>query len=159
MVHKYRTSHNSGFTFDDGEVEHLLKEAVAKRGITLAEYFAEAIEQQLARNGVSSPDGNGDGNREQHSQSQSLLKSTRDSIEIIRDILVLGEVTKTRIKYEVGLDHRQAERYLNFLIKGEFSEKVEINSRGTIYRPSRQGLQLLQRIDGLYKVLNSTTRD
>ena len=90
-----------------------------------------------------------------HSESQSLLKSTRDSIEIIRDILILGEVGKTRIKYEVGLDHKQAERYLSFLIKGELLERVETKRRGSIYRPSKQGLELLQKIDGLDEVLES----
>ena len=151
MVNKYQKSNNPDSTLDDIELERLLKIVIAKQGTTLTQYFAEAIKQQLLRNGHSLPVG--DKNRKQHPESQAHLKSTRDSIEIIRDILSLGEVGKTRVKYEVGLDHKQTERYLSFLIRGQFLERVETERRGAMYRPSEQGLQLLQKIEGVEDML------
>ncbi len=151
MVRRYEITQDAN-SIPDNELEQLLQKAVVKHGMTLTQFLAEAIKQQLVKNGVPSGDGNKN-KKTERSELQAHLKSTRDSIEIIRDILNLGEVTKTRIKYEAGLDHRQVERYLNFLINGEFLEKVETKRRGAIYGPSEQGLKLLEKIDDLCAIL------
>jgi predicted transcriptional regulator len=136
------------------EIEQLLTEVLAKKDVSITRYLAEAVRQQLIKNSASQvPAGTGFAGEKQP-EPLAAVKNTRDSIEIIAEILALGDAGKTRIKYEVGLDHGQTEKYLNFLLGAGFLEAVESGERSVIYRPSRLGLQLLRRIEAVVDMLN-----
>ena len=122
MISKRRTIRNVTPAAAGDEIEQLLAEVLAKRDVSITWYLAEAVRQQLIKNNASeAPAGTGHAATQQ-SEPLAAIKNTRDSIEIIADILTLGEVGKTRIKYEVGLDHGQTEKYLNFLLRAGFLE-------------------------------------
>jgi predicted transcriptional regulator len=136
------------------EIEQLLAEVLAKRDVSITRYLAEAIRQQLLKNKAPELVASQGQVPAEPPEPLAAVKHTRDSIEIIADILTLGEVGKTRIKYEVGLDHGQTEKYLSFLLRSGFLETVDSRERGVIYRPSRLGLQLLRRIEAVEDMLN-----
>ncbi len=127
------------------EIEQLLAEVLAKKDVDITRFLAEAIRQQLAAKS---------GPRPARPEPLAAVKHTRDSTEIIADILSLGEVGKTRIKYEVGLDHGQTERYLGFLLKAGFLETLGNGRRSASYRPTPLGLELLRRIEAVEDVLH-----
>ena len=45
-----------------------------------------------------------------------MVANRRSSIDIVADILRLGESNKTRVMYQVNMSHAQLESYLIFLI-------------------------------------------
>ncbi len=155
MVARYEKMTGTNPAVDDGKLEEMLHRAAVKRGMTLTQYLAEAIRQQLSREDETHFPEATRGEKEVQSAISARPRRTRDSIEIIRDILALGDVAKTRIKYEVGLDHKQAERYLEFMVKGGLVEKIEGPRRGAIFHPSKLGIQLLQRIDEIDGILEN----
>lgn len=136
------------------EIEQLLAEILAKKDVSITRYLAEAVRQQLVKNSGSELHTGTGYSVADRPEPLAAVKNTRDSIEIIADILTLGDVGKTRIKYEVGLDHGQTEKYLNFLLRAGFLETVQSGERGVTYRPSRLGLQLLRRIEAVVDMLN-----
>jgi predicted transcriptional regulator len=154
MISKRRIARNITPATAGDEIEHLLAEVLAKRDVSITKYLAEAVRQQLIKNSTSEAVA-GTGYAGTHQpEPMAAIKNTRDSIEIIADILTLGEVGKTRIKYEVGLDHGQTEKYLNFLLRAGFLETGNSGERGATYQASRLGLQLLRRIEAVEDMLN-----
>ena len=80
------------------------------------------------------------------------LSKRRSNIEVVADILRLGEAGKTEILYSANLSHRQLEKYLAFLLQEEFLEKIIVPNPGVKYRVTLRGIQLLKNIDA---VINS----
>ena len=82
------------------------------------------------------------------------MKTRRTSIEIIAEMLRLGEaeVGKTRMMYAVNMSHSQLERYIDFLLNGDFLEAVR-NGSSVRYRMTRKGRHLLDNIDRMADVL------
>ncbi len=154
MISKRRVTRNITPATAGDEIEHLLAEVLAKRDVSITRYLAEAVRQQLIKDRYSHASAGTERAGIQQSEPLVAIKNTRDSIEIIADILTLGEVGKTRIKYEVGLDHGQTEKYLNFLLRAGFLETANSGERGATYQPSRLGLQLLRRIEAVEDMLN-----
>ena len=75
------------------------------------------------------------------------MNGRRSNIQIIADILRLGEAKKTEIMYSVNMSHSQLEKYLNFLMEKNLLEHSNGNGPGPrLYRTTETGKQLLQDI-------------
>ena len=81
------------------------------------------------------------------------LERRRSSIEIIADMLRLGEAGKTEIMYSVNMSYFQLQKYLNFLLEQKLIDKVALGNPSVTYRVTTKGLQLLRRIDGILETL------
>ena len=81
------------------------------------------------------------------------LERRRSSIEIIADMLRLGEAGKTEIMYSVNMSYFQLQKYLNFLLEQKLIDKVALGNPSVTYRVTNKGLQLLRRIDNILEIL------
>ena len=81
------------------------------------------------------------------------LSARRSNIEVVADILRLGETGKTELLYGANLSHRQMEKYLRFLLNERFVEKVIVPNPGVKYRVTDRGAQLLQGIESVLESL------
>lgn len=79
----------------------------------------------------------------------------RSSIEVIADMLRLGEAGKTEIMYSANMSYYQLQKYLNFLLQLRLIDKVTVGNPMVTYRVTRKGLKLLRSIDGILEVLES----
>ena len=77
------------------------------------------------------------------------LSKRRSNVEVVADILRLGEAGKTEVLYGANLSHRQLEKYLSFLLNEGFLEKVAALTPGMKYRTTSRGTQLLENIDAV----------
>lgn len=154
MITRRRMTRNTNPATAGNEIEQLLAEVLARKDINITRFLAEAIRQQLVSRTGPQPAAGRTRSDVGRPEPLAAVKHTRDSTEIIADILSLGEVGKTRIKYEVGLDHGQTERYLSYLIKAGFLEMMATGGRNVTYRPSRLGLELMRRIEAVEAMLN-----
>ncbi|TFG47209.1 MAG: hypothetical protein E4H31_00155 [Dehalococcoidia bacterium] len=82
------------------------------------------------------------------------LDRRRSSIEIIADMLRLGEAAKTEIMYSVNMSYFQLQKYLNFMIERELVDKVRLGNPSVTYRVTKKGLTLLRHIDEILDTLN-----
>ncbi len=87
------------------------------------------------------------------------MKQRRSSIEVIADILRLGEAGKTEIMYSANMSFRQLQKYLGFMLQLELITKVEIGNPIVTYRVTNKGLRLLQNIDSILEVLEFREED
>lgn len=81
------------------------------------------------------------------------LDRRRSSIEVIADILRLGEAGKTEIMYSANMSYHQLQKYLSFLIDMKLIDKVTVGNPVVTYRITRKGLRLLKSIDGILEIL------
>jgi len=81
------------------------------------------------------------------------MNNRRSNIEVIADILRLGEAGKTEIMYSANMSYRQLQRYLKFLTEHEFIELVKVGNPVTTYKVNKKGLRLLKNIDNLLEML------
>lgn len=86
-------------------------------------------------------------------------RSRRSNIEIIADILRMGQASKTHIMYCVGMSFAQLEKYLSYLIERGFLIQDSFKIPGTIYRVSEDGRQLLQLIEKIEELLAIDGKD
>ena len=77
----------------------------------------------------------------------------RSSIQVIADILRLGEAGKTEIMYSANMSFFQLQKYLSFLLELKLIDKVTIGNPIVTYRVTRKGLRLLRSIDSILEVL------
>ncbi|MDV2989798.1 MAG: winged helix-turn-helix domain-containing protein [Dehalogenimonas sp.] len=82
------------------------------------------------------------------------LDRRRSSIEIIADMLRLGEAGKTEIMYSVNMSYFQLQKYLNFMIDRELVDRVKLGNPSVTYRVTKKGLTLLRHIDEILDTLN-----
>ena len=87
------------------------------------------------------------------------MHSRRSSIEIIADILRLGETGKTDILYSCDLSYHQLQKYLDFLIAHGFLELDGHNNPRKHYKPTADGKQLLSHIDEVRLLLGLRDHD
>ena len=52
----------------------------------------------------------------------------RSSIEVIADMLRLGEAGKTEIMYSVNMSYFQLQKYLNFMLELRLIDKVTVGN-------------------------------
>lgn len=83
----------------------------------------------------------------------------RSSIEVIADILRLGEAGKTEIMYSANMSFRQLQKYLSFMLQLGLITKVEVGNPIVTYRVTKKGLRLLRNIDGILEVLEFREED
>ena len=81
------------------------------------------------------------------------LDRRRSSIEIIADMLRLGEAGKTEIMYSVNMSYFQLQKYLNFLMERGLIDKVRLGNPSVTYRVTNKGLRILRSIDAILETL------
>ena len=81
------------------------------------------------------------------------MRSRRSNIEVMADILRLGEAGKTEIMYSANMSYRQLQRYLRFLTDGGFIEITKVGNPVTTYKVNEKGLRLLTNIENLLAML------
>jgi predicted transcriptional regulator len=79
----------------------------------------------------------------------------RSSIEVIADMLRLGEAGKTEIMYSANMSYFQLQKYLKFLLDLKLIDRVTVGNPMVTYRVTRKGLRLLRSIDGILEILES----
>ena len=81
------------------------------------------------------------------------MNNRRSNIEVIADILRLGEAGKTEIMYSANMSYFQLQKYLKFLLQLELIDKVYVGNPMVTYRVTQKGLRLLRSIDTILEVL------
>jgi len=81
------------------------------------------------------------------------IERRRSSIEVIADMLRLGEAGKTEIMYSANMSYFQLQKYLNFLLQQGLIDKVTVGNPVVTYRVTKKGLRLLRNIDSILEVL------
>jgi predicted transcriptional regulator len=87
------------------------------------------------------------------------LERRRSSIEVIADMLRLGEAGKTEIMYSANMSYHQLQKYLNFLLHLGLITKVTLGNPMVTYRVTRKGLRLLRNIDSILEMLELNEED
>jgi len=77
----------------------------------------------------------------------------RSNVEVIADILRLGEAGKTEIMYSANMSYRQLQKYLGFLVQRGLLDRIVVPNPGVKYRPTSKGQELLGRIDSVLRTL------
>ncbi len=81
------------------------------------------------------------------------LDRRRSSIEIIADMLRLGEAHKTEIMYSVNMSYFQLQKYLDFMLGRGLIDKVKLGNPSVTYRVTAKGLKILRSIDAVLDCL------
>ncbi len=81
------------------------------------------------------------------------IEQRRSSIEVIADMLRLGEAGKTEIMYSANMSYHQLQKYLSFLLELGLIHKVTVGNPVVTYRVTRKGLRLLRNIDSILEML------
>jgi predicted transcriptional regulator len=81
------------------------------------------------------------------------IERRRSSIEVIADMLRLGEAGKTEIMYSANMSYFQLQKYLNFLLQQRLIDKVTVGNPVVTYKVTKKGLKLLRNIDSILEVL------
>jgi predicted transcriptional regulator len=81
------------------------------------------------------------------------IEQRRSSIEVIADMLRLGEAGKTEIMYSANMSYYQLQKYLSFLLELGLIHKVTVGNPVVTYRVTRKGLRLLRNIDSILEML------
>jgi len=87
------------------------------------------------------------------------LDRRRSSLEIIADMLRLGEAGKTEIMYSVNMSYFQLQKYLGFLLERGLIDRVKLGNPSVTYRVTKKGLDILRSIDGLLETLELRDSD
>ncbi|HEY78914.1 MAG TPA: hypothetical protein G4O09_07370 [Dehalococcoidia bacterium] len=82
-----------------------------------------------------------------------MLSSRRSSMEVIADILRLGEAGKTEIMYSANMSFAQLQKYLKFMLELKLIDKVTVGNPVVTYRVTKKGLRLLRSIDSILEIL------
>ena len=83
------------------------------------------------------------------------LEHRRSNIEVIADMLRLGEAGKTEIMYSANMSYFQLQKYLKFLLQLQLIDKVTVGNPAVTYRITKKGLRLLRSIDSILEILES----
>ncbi len=89
----------------------------------------------------------------------NTMERRRSSIEVIADMLRLGEAGKTEIMYSANMSYFQLQKYLTFLLQLGLINKVTVGNPVVTYRVTRKGLRLLRNIDNITHMLESGEKD
>ena len=82
------------------------------------------------------------------------MKQRRSNIEIIADILRLGEAGKTEIMYGANMSYCQLKKYIDFLLERGFMDRINSDSPNATYRTTRKGHTLLKLIENVLTLLS-----
>ncbi len=81
------------------------------------------------------------------------LDRRRNSLEIMADMLRLGEAGKTEIMYSANMSYFQLQKYLSFLLERNLIGKVTLGNPSVTYRVTKKGLKILRSIDAILEAL------
>ncbi len=81
------------------------------------------------------------------------MERRRSSIEVIADMLRLGEAGKTEIMYSANMSYFQLKKYLKFLLERGLIDEVTLGNPSVSYRVTQEGLKLLRNIDEILETL------
>ena len=81
------------------------------------------------------------------------MNNRRSNIEVIADMLRLGEAGKTEIMYSANMSYSQLQKYLKFLLQLGLIDKVTVGNPVVTYRVTDKGLKLLRSIDSILEIL------
>ena len=81
------------------------------------------------------------------------MEHRRSNIEVIADILRLGEAGKTEIMYSGNMSYFQLQKYLGFMLELGLIEKITMGNPKITYRVTKKGLNLLRSIDDILGIL------
>ena len=87
------------------------------------------------------------------------ISNRRSNIEIIADMLRLGEAGKTEIMYSANMSYFQLHKYLKLLLQLKLIDKVTVGNPIVTYRVTRKGLGLLRNIDNIRQMLDLGEED
>jgi len=87
------------------------------------------------------------------------IERRRSSIEVIADMLRLGEAGKTEIMYSANMSYFQLQKYLNFLLQLKLVDRVTVGNPVVTYRVTKKGLRLLRNIDSILEMLSLREED
>ena len=88
-----------------------------------------------------------------------MLTNRRSSIEVIADMLRLGEAGKTEIMYSANMSYAQLQKYLKLLLELKLIDRVMVGNPVITYRITKKGLRLLRSIDSILEVLEIKRED
>lgn len=77
----------------------------------------------------------------------------RSELEIIRDILSMGNGRTTLLRYSVNLSHAQMQKYLGFLEKSGLIEMERHGTRALTFAVTPKGRQALTQMDQLFELV------
>ena len=87
------------------------------------------------------------------------MNNRRSNIEVIADMLRLGEAGKTEIMYSANMSYFQLQKYLKFLLELRLIDRVAVGNPVVTYRVTRKGLKLLKSIDYILEMLELTEKE
>jgi len=87
------------------------------------------------------------------------MERRRSNIQVIADILRLGEAGKTEIMYSANMSYFQLQKYLKFMLTLNLVDKVMVGNPVVTYRVTQKGLALLRQIDGILRMLEMNEED
>jgi len=82
------------------------------------------------------------------------MKHRRSNIEIIADILRLGQAGKTEIMYGANMSYCQLQKYIDLLMERGFIDRVNSESSIVTYRTTEKGHTLLKLIESVLAMLS-----
>jgi predicted transcriptional regulator len=94
--------------------------------------------------------------RMEWSFANMLANRRRSTSEVLKEILLSSPATKSNIRYSVGLNLRQAKRYLPHLIDEGYLRLAEDERGSAIYEISDKGKKLLQILSDLSEMTELT---
>jgi predicted transcriptional regulator len=98
---------------------------------------------------------NNRGDLSSDSGSRLSVGQRRSNIEIIADMLRVGEsgAGKTEIMYSANMSYHQIQKYLDYLVNQGFVNKIDMENTLVAYQVTDSGLKLLKAIDTLMEML------
>ena len=81
------------------------------------------------------------------------LGNRRSNIEVVADILHLGEASVSEIMYATKLSHTQMKRYLARLVKLGLLQAVKPSDGTPMYKVTPKAVDLLKEIDYILETL------
>jgi predicted transcriptional regulator len=85
-----------------------------------------------------------------------MIGNRRSNLQIIADMLRLGEAGKTEIMYSANMSYYQLQKYLNYLLDLKLIDKVYLGNPSVSYRVTEKGFRLLKNIDSIQEILESS---
>ena len=82
------------------------------------------------------------------------MNNRRSNIEVIADMLRLGEAGKTEIMYSANMSYSQLQKYLKFLLQRGLVDKVTVGNPIVTYRVTKKGIRLLRNVDSILELLD-----
>ncbi|MBI2850740.1 MAG: hypothetical protein HYX80_06835 [Chloroflexi bacterium] len=87
------------------------------------------------------------------------INNRRSNIQIIADMLRLGEAGKTEMMYSANMSYFQLQKYLKYLLHLKLIDEVALGNPSVSYRVTEKGFELLKNIDSIQQVLEAGEED